>query len=91
VPFRNELISTQIRVLFAVGRIVARAEPTMAVGQTPTQRIQITLSVKTQKYLATLAQKGTHGTNIVDVARTLIESGIRQAIKDSFITIDDSL
>jgi hypothetical protein len=61
----------------------------MALGQNPTRRIQITLSTRTHDYLAALARRGTHGSNIVDVARTLVEQGVRDAIRENFITIDD--
>ncbi|MBV9862841.1 MAG: hypothetical protein JO267_11930 [Alphaproteobacteria bacterium] len=61
----------------------------MALGQTPTRRIQITLSVRTHDYLAALARKGTHGSSVVDVARTLVEAGVREAIREQFISIGE--
>ncbi|HZT86516.1 MAG TPA: hypothetical protein VFA12_01020 [Stellaceae bacterium] len=61
----------------------------MALGQNPTRRIQITLSLRTHDYLAALARRGTHGSSIVDVARTLVEEGVRRAIRENFIAIED--
>jgi hypothetical protein len=61
----------------------------MALGQAPTRRIQITLSVRTHDYLAALATKGTHGSSIVDVARTLVEDGVRRAVQDGFLKLSD--
>jgi hypothetical protein len=57
--------------------------------QPQTERLQVMLSLKTHAYLAILATKGTHGTSIPDAAKTLIEQGIRAAIKDNFLTKDD--
>ncbi|MGO9397607.1 MAG: hypothetical protein ACLP19_07135 [Xanthobacteraceae bacterium] len=54
-----------------------------------TDRLQVYLSLKTHAFLAVLADKGTHGTSIPDVAKTLIEQGIRRAIKDGFLDEDD--
>jgi hypothetical protein len=50
-----------------------------------TERLQVMLSLKTHGYLAVLADKGTHGTHATDVAKTLIEEGIRLAIKDGLL------
>ena len=36
-------------------------------------------------FLDQLSKLGTHGTSVPDVAKTLIEEGIRQAIKDGFL------
>jgi hypothetical protein len=57
----------------------------MALGQAPTRRIQITLSVQMHDYLAALVRTGTHGSSMVDVARTLVEAGVRDAIEKQFI------
>jgi hypothetical protein len=38
-----------------------------------------------RKYLDPLSKLGTHGTSVPDVSKTLIEDGIRQAIKDGFL------
>jgi len=54
-----------------------------------TQRLQVSLSLKTHAFLAVLAEKGTHGTSVPDVARTLIEQGIRRAIREEFLDADD--
>ena len=50
-----------------------------------TDRRPITLAVATWVYLDQLSKLGTHGTSVPDVAKTLIEDGIRQAIKDGFL------
>jgi hypothetical protein len=50
-----------------------------------TERRPITLAVATWEYLDQLSKLGTHGTSVPDVAKTLIEDGIRQAIKDGFL------
>jgi hypothetical protein len=50
-----------------------------------TERKPITLAVATWEYLDRLSKLGTHGTSVPDVAKTLIEDGIRQAIKDGFL------
>jgi hypothetical protein len=50
-----------------------------------TDRRPITLAVATWEYLDQLSKLGTHGTSVPDVAKTLIEDGIRQAIKDGFL------
>jgi hypothetical protein len=50
-----------------------------------TDRRPITLAVATWDYLDQLSKLGTHGTSVPDVAKTLIEDGIRQAIKEGFL------
>ena len=50
-----------------------------------TDRRPITLAVATWEFLDQLSKLGTHGTSVPDVAKTLIEEGIRQAIKDGFL------
>jgi hypothetical protein len=50
-----------------------------------TERRPITLAVATWEYLDQLSKLGTHGTSVPDVAKTLIEDGIRQAIEDGFL------
>jgi hypothetical protein len=52
-----------------------------------TERRPITLAVATWEYLEKLSKQGTHGTSVTDVAKTLIEEGIRQAIKDGFLNL----
>ena len=51
-----------------------------------TERRPVTLAVATWKFLDQLSKQGTHGTSVPDVAKTLIEEGIRQAIKEGFLT-----
>ena len=50
-----------------------------------TDRRPVTLGVATWEFLDQLSKLGTHGTSVPDVAKTLIEEGIRQAIKDGFL------
>lgn len=52
-----------------------------------TDRKAITLATVTWEYLDDLSKRGTHGTSVADVAKTLIEEGVRQAIKDGFLTL----
>ena len=49
-----------------------------------TERLQVYLSLKTHAFLSVLVEKGTHGTSVPDVAKTLIEDGIRRAIREAF-------
>lgn len=51
------------------------------------ERLQIGVAVETMDYLKALAALGTHGPTPTAVARSLIEEGIRAAIKDKFITV----
>jgi hypothetical protein len=50
-----------------------------------TERRPVTLAVATWAFLDQMSKLGTHGTSVPDVAKTLIEEGIRQAIKDGFL------
>lgn len=52
-----------------------------------TDRIPVTLSVRTIAYLETLVSQGTHGTNVPGVARSLIEEGVRTAITNGLLPI----
>jgi len=54
-----------------------------------TDRLQVMLSLKTHGFLALLAEKGTHGTSATDVAKSLIEDGIRRAIKEEWLDKDE--
>ena len=54
------------------------------------ERLQISLSAESHEYLERLAKKGTHGTKKTDVARTLIEAGIRDAIEKRYINMRPS-
>jgi hypothetical protein len=51
--------------------------------------LQVMLGLKTHAFLEVLARKRTHGTNATDVAKSLIEQGIRDAIKEGFLTAED--
>jgi hypothetical protein len=48
------------------------------------------LALSTIAYLEKLVRQGTHGTSVPGVARTLIEEGIRSAIKDGLLSIRDN-
>jgi hypothetical protein len=54
-----------------------------------TERLQVTLAFKTHAYLNILGDKGVWGVGAVDAAKTLIEQGIRQAIRQGLLTADD--
>ncbi len=57
----------------------------LRLGMADTDRRPITLALATWEYLDQLSKLGTHGTSVPDAAKTLIEEGIRQAIKDGFL------
>ncbi len=61
----------------------------MAKAQAKTERLQVTLALKTHAYLELLARKGTHGTSAPDVAKGLIERGIQTAIREGILTADE--
>jgi hypothetical protein len=63
----------------------------MATEKAETDRIPITLALSTIAYLERLVRQGTHGTSVPGVARTLIEEGIRNAIKDGLLAIRDPM
>jgi hypothetical protein len=53
----------------------------MVTDRAPTRQLKVTLSIASLDYLGELVRQGTHGTSVPDVAKTLIEDGIRQAIE----------
>lgn len=57
----------------------------MAQGKSPTTRKNVTFSATTVEYLEELATKGTHGSDVAGVIRTMVEEGVRNAIRDGFI------
>ena len=57
----------------------------MAQGKAETVRKNVTLSAATIEYLEALATKGTHGSDVPSVMRTMIEEGVRNAIRERFI------
>lgn len=61
----------------------------MSKGKAKTVRKTITIAVTTFRYLERLAEKGTHGSDWSGVARGFVEEGVRQAIKDGFINLED--
>ena len=54
-----------------------------------TQRFETILAAETLEYLKLLASKGTHGSSVPALGRTLIEDGIRTAIREGFIEAKD--
>jgi hypothetical protein len=54
-----------------------------------TDRLQVTLALKTLAFLEILGSKGTHGEGDKAAARTLIEQGIRRALREGFLTEED--
>jgi hypothetical protein len=52
-----------------------------------TERLPVTLSRATRAYLEELARNGTHGNRATEVAKSLIEQGIRDAIEKGFVKI----
>jgi hypothetical protein len=50
---------------------------------------RLRLDLKTLEFLKILGAKGAHGKDDKAAARTLIEQGIRQAIKDEFLSSRD--
>jgi hypothetical protein len=57
----------------------------VAQGKTATVRKNVTLAAATVDYLEQLASAGTHGSDVVSVIRTMVEEGVRDAIKQGFI------
>ena len=64
--------------------------PSMATEKAETDRVPVTLARSTISYLEKLVRQGTHGTSVPGVAKTLIEEGIRLAIKDGLLSIRDN-
>ena len=54
-----------------------------------TGRLQVVISLQSHAFLEVLARKGTHGSSVTDVARTLIEQGIRTALERGHLTNED--
>jgi len=61
----------------------------MASRTEKTERLQVMLGLRTHGFLTMLAEKGTHGTSPTDVAKSLIEDGIRRAIKEEWLDKED--
>src|SRR3954454_12773002 len=59
----------------------------MATEKAETDRVPVTLALSTISYLEKLVRQGTHGTSVPGVAKTLIEEGIRLAIKDGLLAL----
>lgn len=61
----------------------------MARAKTQIDRLQLTIDLRTRAFLELLATKGTHGRTYLDVARTLIEHGIREALERGHLSQSD--
>lgn len=48
-------------------------------------RKNVTLSRATVRYLEDIAKTGTHGSDVTAVIRSLVEQGVRHAIRDDLI------
>ncbi len=53
----------------------------------PTKKVEPRLSPNTHAYLADLFETGAFGNNVTDVAKGLIEEGIRRALADHIIEV----
>ena len=54
------------------------------------KQMKCTLAPMTIRYLQALSKRGMHGKGVSKVMRSLIEEGIRQAVRDKFIPqLDD--
>jgi len=51
----------------------------MAYPKLPTKQLKVTLAVITLELLERLMNEGNHGTSVPDVAKSLIEEGLRRA------------
>ena len=71
--------------LFFESKKILTGQAMLRLGMADTDRRPITLALATWEYLDQLSKLGTHGTSVPDAAKTLIEEGIRQAIKDGFL------
>jgi hypothetical protein len=61
----------------------------MAKGQAKAERLQVTIALRTHAHLKLLAEKGTHGVSVPDVAKGLIERGIQIAVQEGILTSED--
>ncbi len=61
----------------------------MARAQQPTERLQVTLGLKTLAFLDSIASKGRHGVSTPDVAKTLIEKGVQQLIDEKVLSEEE--
>lgn len=58
-------------------------------GKADTDVQKVTFSKSTLRFLETLSARGTHGAKMNDVIRTLVEEGIRRAIADRILSVED--
>jgi len=62
----------------------------MATEKAETDGVPVGLGRSTINYVERLVRQANHGTSVPGVARTLIEEGIRLAIKDGLLAIRDN-
>jgi hypothetical protein len=56
----------------------------------PTVRKTCTIAALTLRRLERLARRGTHGTSAAAIMTNFIEAGIREAIKEGYIQLEDN-
>jgi hypothetical protein len=56
-----------------------------AAGKRTTKQSKPSFSAEALHYLAILATRGTHGSSVNDVIRTMVGEGIRQAFRDGVL------
>ncbi len=61
----------------------------MADDEGPSVRFQTSISPEMENWLKALASARVYGRTVAAVGRALIEAGVRQAIKDGFISKED--
>lgn len=61
----------------------------MTPSKPKTERLQVMLALRTHAFLAILAENGMHGTSVPDVAKSLIEKGIRDARAEGHFTPEE--
>lgn len=60
----------------------------MANDKLPTKQLKVTLAEATIELLAKLMKGASHGTSVPDVAKTLIEEGLRRAREQGHLKED---
>ena len=67
-----------------LGRSMAQAK-----GKKATEIQKVTFSCTTIRFVETLTNHGTHGSSVNDVIRSLVEEGVRRAIADGILKVED--
>lgn len=58
----------------------------MGQGKTAVTRKHVTFATATIRYVEDLVKTGTHGSDVTAVIRSLVEQGVRHAIRDKLIS-----